>query len=234
MAMHVSTVRFGDDLWEALDREARREGVSVAQFVRDAALLRIATLAARRGEDDALASLAELAETARRRGRNDAAGGAVADPRRVAAVQATGRIGRVENPDLDRIAGVVRRVLDVPVAMVSLVDDNGQHVLSCPGLTGGAGESFPLSRSICRHAVERHAPLAIVDAREEPLLADLVPTPGAEVVAYLGAPLVDADGHALGSLCAIDDHPRQWTRDQVDLMETLATSVVAELQRTAA
>src|SRR5689334_1001927 len=99
MAMHVSTVRFGDDLWEGLEREARREGVSVAQFVRDAALLRIATLAARRGEDDALASLAELSETARRRGRNAVApGGAVADPRRVAAVRATGRIGRAENP----------------------------------------------------------------------------------------------------------------------------------------
>jgi len=232
MAMHVSTVRFGDDLWEALDREARREGVSVAQFVRDAALLRIATLAARRGEDDALASLAELAETARRRAQNGA-GAVVADPRRVAAVRATGRVGRAENPDLDRVTGVVRRVLDVPVAMVSLIDDTDQHVLSCPGLAGVEGAAVPMAQSICRHAVERREPLAIVDARDEPLLADLVPTPGSHVVAYLGAPLVDADGHALGSLCAIDDHPRQWTRDQVDLMETLATSVVAELTRSA-
>lgn len=232
MAMHVSTVRFGDDLWEALERESRREGVSVAQFVRDAALLRIATLAARRGEDDALASLAELADAARRRARNGI-GEAVADPRRVAAVRATRRLGRADHPDLDRVAGVVRRVLDVPVAMVSLIDDADQHVLSCPGLTGAAGEAFPLSQSICRHAIDRGAPLAIVDAREEPLLADLVPTPGADVVAYLGAPLVDGEGHALGTLCAIDDHPRQWTRDQVELMETLATSVVAKLAHAA-
>jgi GAF domain-containing protein len=233
MAMHVSTVRFGDDLWEALDREARREGVSVAQFVRDAALLRIATLAARRGDDDALASLAELAARAGRRQRGGPEA-AMADPQRVAAVQATGRIGRAAHPDLDHVTDLVRRVLNVPTAMVSLLDDEHQHVLSCPGgPVGAAGAAFPLSQSICRHAVVRGEPLAVVDAREEPLLADLVPTPGAPVVAYLGAPLLDAEGNALGSLCAIDQRPRQWTRDQVELLEALATTVVGDLQRAA-
>jgi GAF domain-containing protein len=232
MAMHVSTVRFGDDLWDAVDREARREGVSVAQFVRDAALLRIATLAARRGDDDALASLADLAAAAGRRKANGtgATGGAVADPARVAAVRATGRIGRADHPDLERIADLVRRVLMVPVAMVSLIDATDQHVLSCPGQESAAGVAVPLTSSICRHAIQRREPLAIVDAREEPLLSDLVPAPGFDVVAYLGAPLIGADGHALGSLCAVDHQPRQWTRDQVELMETLATSVVAALR----
>lgn len=228
MAMHVSTVRFGDDLWEALEREARREGVSVAQFVRDAALLRIATLAARRGEDDALATLGELAERGRRRA-GQAAGGAVADPRRLAAVRATGRIGRDAHPDLDRTADLVRRVLNVPAAMVSLIDATGQHLLSCPGVGLPEGAEVPLPQSVCRHAIEGREPLAVVDVREEPRLAGLVPTPGAGVVAYLGVPLIDADGLALGTLCAVDDHPRQWTRDQVELMESLATSVVAAL-----
>lgn len=234
MAMHVSTVRFGDDLWEALDREARREGVSVAQFVRDAALLRIATLAARRGDDDALASLGELADRAGRHRRNNA-DEAMADPRRLAAVRATGRIGRDAHPDLDHVAGLVRRVLNVPTAMVSLLDDAEQHVLSCPGgPVDAAGAAFPLAQSICAHAVARREPLAVVDAREEPLLADLVPTPGAPVVAYLGAPLLDAEGRALGTLCAIDQRPRQWTRDQVELLEALAATVSGELQGTAA
>jgi mobilization protein NikA len=40
--MRATTIRFTPELWELLEREARREGVSVAQYVRDAALCRAA------------------------------------------------------------------------------------------------------------------------------------------------------------------------------------------------
>lgn len=49
--MRATTVRFGTDLWEMLEREAERSGVSVAQYVREAALTRIAYSAGRRGEE---------------------------------------------------------------------------------------------------------------------------------------------------------------------------------------
>jgi hypothetical protein len=48
--MHQTTVRFGSDLWEQLEIEARKSGVSAAQYVRDATLARLAHTAARRGE----------------------------------------------------------------------------------------------------------------------------------------------------------------------------------------
>ena len=48
--MHQTTVRFGSDLWEALEEEAARLGVSVAHYVRDAALARLAYNAGRRGD----------------------------------------------------------------------------------------------------------------------------------------------------------------------------------------
>jgi hypothetical protein len=40
--MHQTTVRFGPDLWRSLEQEAHRLGVSVAQYVRDSALARLA------------------------------------------------------------------------------------------------------------------------------------------------------------------------------------------------
>jgi hypothetical protein len=49
--MHQTTVRFGSDLWDALDREATRLGVSVAQYVREAALARLVYAAGQRGDD---------------------------------------------------------------------------------------------------------------------------------------------------------------------------------------
>lgn len=48
--MRATTIRFTPELWELLEREAAQEGVSVAQYVRDAALFRIAYAAGARGD----------------------------------------------------------------------------------------------------------------------------------------------------------------------------------------
>jgi hypothetical protein len=50
--MHQTTVRFGPDLWTALEEECARLGVSVAQYVRESALTRIVYAAGRRGDDE--------------------------------------------------------------------------------------------------------------------------------------------------------------------------------------
>ncbi len=57
--MRATTVRFGADLWEALELEAARTGVSVAQYVREAALARVAHVAGLRGEPQPLGSNGE-------------------------------------------------------------------------------------------------------------------------------------------------------------------------------
>ncbi len=59
--MHQTTLRFGADLWEALERECALDGVSVAQYVREAALARVVHAAARRGEDAVEGSQADAA-----------------------------------------------------------------------------------------------------------------------------------------------------------------------------
>jgi hypothetical protein len=50
--MRATTIRFTPELWELLQRESSREGVSVAQFVRDAALFRVAYAAGLRREQE--------------------------------------------------------------------------------------------------------------------------------------------------------------------------------------
>lgn len=48
--MRATTIRFPNDLWDQLEREASKQGISVAQYVRDAALYRVAYSAGAREE----------------------------------------------------------------------------------------------------------------------------------------------------------------------------------------
>jgi hypothetical protein len=47
--MHQTTVRFGSDLWQAVERECARLGMSAAQYLREAALARLAYTGGRAG-----------------------------------------------------------------------------------------------------------------------------------------------------------------------------------------
>lgn len=51
--MHQTTVRFSEELWSTLEREAAVSGVSIAQYVRDAALARVAYVSGQRSRDGA-------------------------------------------------------------------------------------------------------------------------------------------------------------------------------------
>ncbi len=51
--MRATTIRFPNDLWEQLEREAKKQGISVAQYVRDAALYRVAFSAGASSEEKA-------------------------------------------------------------------------------------------------------------------------------------------------------------------------------------
>jgi hypothetical protein len=61
--MHQTTVRFSTELWAELEREAREAGVSAAQYVREAALIRIVYDAERRGERQFEAALTRATST---------------------------------------------------------------------------------------------------------------------------------------------------------------------------
>ena len=61
MPMRATTVRFSEDLWDLLEAEAATQRISAAQFVRDAAIMRLGILSGRRGDRDAALTLEELA-----------------------------------------------------------------------------------------------------------------------------------------------------------------------------
>jgi GAF domain-containing protein len=241
MPMRATTVRFADSLWTLVEHEAQREGVSAAQFIRDATIMRAAYAMGQRGDPDFEAALGRAqAEPAagdhmsngaeRRQSLLDAAA-AARDPERVAALQETGLLDSDVDPAFDRIARLAAQVLNAPVALVSLVDADRQFFKSCLGLPEpwAAQRETPLSHSFCQHAVARREPLVVDDARQDELLRDNLAIRDMGVIAYAGIPLIDGEGNALGTLCVIDSQPRHWTTHQVQLLSDLAASVVTEI-----
>jgi GAF domain-containing protein len=242
--MRATTVRFSDDLWALLEREAAAGGVSAAQFIRDATIMRVAYAMGERGEASpgGLPSSSEAPAPASHTGNGNGNGSgadvpedvqqAVRDAARVRALRATGLLDSPVDEAFDRLARIAAEALNAPVALVSLVDENRQFFKSCLGLPEpwASERETPLSHSFCQHTLASGEPLVIDDAREHPALKDNPAIDDLNVVAYAGIPLMDRDGFVLGTLCAIDDKPRHWTASQVDLLKDIAASVAREIE----
>lgn len=156
---------------------------------------------------------------------------AVTDPGRVRALSESG-LTEAPDPVLDGIAERVRQWLGVPVALVSLVQPEQQVFPGQAGLPEPWAQRrrTPLSHSFCQHVVATSRPLIVTDAREDPRVRENLAVRDLSVVAYAGMPLTDAEGHVLGSLCAIDVSPRQWSERELDLLAGLAESCSSELR----
>ena len=155
----------------------------------------------------------------------------LADPARLRSLQ---RICVGAEPDeaFDRFASLVKRLLGVPVALVSLVDDERQFF---PGQVGlpepwdGKRET-PLSHSFCQHVVIEGETKVFPDARIYAQVRDNLAIPDLGVIAYAGVPLTDTDGRTLGSLCAIDSKPRAWSKAELATLTDLAAACSSELR----
>ena len=106
----------------------------------------------------------------------------------------------------DRLTRMARRMFDVPIALVSLVDVDRQWFKSKQGID--ASET-PRSISFCSHAIVEDHIMEIPDAREDIRFFDNpVVTGDPHVRFYAGCPIKISGGHAVGTLCLVDREPR--------------------------
>ena len=135
------------------------------------------------------------------------------------------------SPTFDHYARLVRRLLQVPIGLVSLVEPDRQLFRGADGLPDllDAVRETPLSHSFCQYVVKDASPLVIRDARLDARLADNPAIEELHVIAYAGWPLIDVRGQVIGSLCAIDSSPRTWTAEEIDTLQDLAAACSAEL-----
>lgn len=151
---------------------------------------------------------------------------------RLARLRAADLMDTPPDEDFDRLSRLASKTVRTPVALVTLVAEDRQFFKSCLGLPDpwGMWRQTPLSHSFCQHVVATCRPLVIADAREDERVRENLAIRDLGVIAYLGIPLTTPDGNCLGSFCVIDRVPRQWSEDEIWVVQTLAHSVMSEIE----
>lgn len=127
--------------------------------------------------------------------------------------------------DLIRIAA---GIFEVPIALVSLVDENRQWFKAKLGLDA---TETPRDISFCGHAVASATTLVVNDtSKDERFVDNPLVTDDPNIGFYAGAPLITGEGEAMGTLCVIDRNARQPSAEQIEALEALARQVVSRME----
>ena len=158
------------------------------------------------------------------------------DPDRLDALRRSALLDSPAELAFDRLTRLATQMLGVPVSLVSLVDGDRQFFKSAVGLPEpwATRRETPLSHSFCQHVVRDATPLIVADARLDPAFAANPAVTEIGIVAYAGIPITTSDGQTLGSFCAIDSKPRQWTGQEIATLRELTALVVSEIELRAA
>ena len=135
------------------------------------------------------------------------------------------RLDDFDRTAFDDIARAAAGVLGTPVGLVTVIDRDQQRFL---GRIGTELEGTPRAISFCDQAVEDPGRVLVIeDASADPRYADNPLVTGEHHIRfYAGAPLVSADGQALGTLCVLDVRPRQVDASQIEQLRFLAEQVM--------
>ncbi|MEU8563653.1 GAF domain-containing protein [Streptomyces cyaneofuscatus] len=159
------------------------------------------------------------------------------------------RLDLGERPDasfdsFDAFADKVAEVTASPFSMVNFIDENRQFFAGLHTPAGNRGgqdigavaaggnrgaRHMARDHGYCPHVVVRRKALVLDDVCDYPRFAGNPVVDDIGVRSYLGAPLIDRTGIALGTVCAVDTVPRPWGRAGLDTIKSLAQELVRQI-----
>ncbi len=157
----------------------------------------------------------------------------VTDAERLAVLERTGLLHGAGDPTLDRLARVASALVRAPHSYVSLVAADRQFLAGAAQSdeVTVAQRTEPLSASLCQFAVATGEPLVIQDVREDQLVRGTERGRTGDLGAYAGIPLRTSTGHVLGTLCVANEHPRQWSDDELQVLADLTAIAAREVEQ---
>jgi len=156
---------------------------------------------------------------------------------RVARLRELG-LGEHPEPQFDDFARMLATSTKAPLAMVNFIGEDRQYFagLHAPSMVqGGPGavaapddpaRSMTRDQGWCPHVVSRKLPLVLDDVCDYPRFAGNPVVDEFGIRSYIGAPLIDKTGTALGTICIVDLEPRPWGRPGLDFIKAKAAEIM--------
>ncbi len=129
----------------------------------------------------------------------------------------------------DRVTALAAEMFDVPIALVTIVDNDRIWFKSKYGLDGV--DQIGRDPGLCASAILHDVPYVVEAARNDPrTLANPLVAGSFGLQFYAAAPLRTGDGHSLGTLCILDREPRMFSPRQAGMLQKLADIVMDEME----
>ncbi|MDB6137761.1 MAG: hypothetical protein JWO94_833, partial [Verrucomicrobiaceae bacterium] len=150
------------------------------------------------------------------------------EDRRLAALRRFQILDTPSDPAFEDIALLASTLCETPIGLLSLVDQDRQWFKARVGLEA---QETSREHAFCAHTILGSTPLVVENATlDERFAQNPLVTAGPEIRFYAGAPLIDSEGYALGSICVIDRKPRELEIKQRLALEALSRQVIALLE----
>ncbi len=135
----------------------------------------------------------------------------------------------IPEEEYDSITKLASAICGTPISIITIVDEERQWFKSNLGL---GGTNAPRELGFCSHTIlDTEEPLVVKNAPQDERFKDNPFVTGpAKLEFYAGVALVTKEGHALGTLCVLDNAPREITPSQIEALDILAKQIVQLLE----
>jgi PAS domain S-box-containing protein len=147
---------------------------------------------------------------------------------RLAALRSYEILDTPPEPAFDRLAKLAAQICGASYAAITFLDGSRQYLKAKVGFAAGIVQD---QTGFCAQAIRQSDLFHVSDAtKDERFAAHPLVTGPAQVRFYAGVPLVNIEGHTLGTLCVLDRSPRQLAKEQADALRVLGHEVLTELE----